>query len=69
MADVIDDEWRREKFNDLDVVLPFSVSKTIQMESYADTDNQRGLPISETKEWNDLGMNDLIESKLQPSMP
>eukprot|EP00345_Euplotes_harpa_P009157 CAMPEP_0168332720 /NCGR_PEP_ID=MMETSP0213-20121227/9128_1 /TAXON_ID=151035 /ORGANISM="Euplotes harpa, Strain FSP1.4" /LENGTH=80 /DNA_ID=CAMNT_0008336803 /DNA_START=53 /DNA_END=295 /DNA_ORIENTATION=- len=56
---IIDDEWRKEKFQDLDIVLPPEISKNFQLQGI-DADAQSRLPLSETKEWNDLSLDELI---------
>ena len=60
MSQIIDDDWRKEKFTDLDIILS---SKTVQAKlniDSADEEIQQRMPITEIKEWTDLGFNELI---------
>ena len=60
MTLLIDDDWRKEKFTDLDIIL---ATKSVQAKLNLDTGDeeaQQRMPITEVKEWNDLGFNELI---------
>jgi hypothetical protein len=62
MTQLIDDDWKKEKFTDLDIILS---SKTVQAKLNIDSGDeeiQQRMPITEVKEWNDLGFNELIMS-------
>jgi len=57
---VIDDEWRGEKFTDLDIILASNtIQKKLSIDQGDDEMNQR-VPITEVREWNDLGVGELI---------
>ena len=62
---VIDDEWRKEKLEDLDIFLPPEINKNFQMQGM-DADSQSRLPFSETKEWTDLSLDELIGKYADP---
>ena len=60
MTQIIDDDWRKERFTDLDIIL---ASKTVQAKlniDSGDEEMQQRMPITEVKEWSDLGFNELI---------
>jgi hypothetical protein len=62
MTQLIDDDWRKEKFTDLDIILS---SKTVQAKLNIDSGDEeilQRMPITEVKEWNDLGFNELVLS-------
>ena len=60
MSQIIDDDWRKEKFTDLDIILS---SKTVQAKLNIDSGDeeiQQRMPITEVKEWNDLGFKHIL---------
>ncbi len=66
MTQIIDDEWRREKFTDLDIIL---LSKTVQTKlnmDQGDEEMQQRIPITEVREWTDTGLNELIAPFTDP---
>ena len=66
MTQIIDDEWRREKFTDLDIIL---LSKTVQTKlnmDQGDEEMQQRIPITEVREWTDPGLNELIAPYTDP---
>ena len=68
MSQIIDDEWRREKFSDLDIILS---SKTVQTKlniDQGDEEGQQRIPITEVREWNDPGLAELILPFTEPSL-
>ena len=70
---IIDDSWRKEKFHNLDIILP---AKIIQENLNTDQNEndpfsggaigkevsagRSNVPIADTKKWDDLSMNELI---------
>ncbi len=68
LSAVIDDEWRAEKFTDLDIIL---ASNTIQRKlsiDNGDEEQAQRMPITEVKEWGDLGVHELIGSWTEPKI-
>eukprot|EP00347_Sterkiella_histriomuscorum_P003427 403364333 len=67
LSQIIDDDWRREKFTDLDIILSTkTVQAKLNMDS-GDEEAQQRVPITEVREWNDLGFNELIASHTESS--
>ena len=68
MSQIIDDEWRKEKFTDLDIILS---SKTVQIKLNLDQNEEEGqqrIPITEVREWADPGFGELITPFTEPSL-
>ena len=69
MSQIIDDEWRKEKFTDLDIILS---SKTVQTKLNLDQNEEEGgaqrIPITEVREWADPGLNELITPFTEPPL-
>ena len=68
MSQIIDDEWRREKFTDLDIILS---SKTVQIKlnmDQGDEEGQQRIPITEVREWADPGLSELITPYTEPNL-
>ena len=68
MSQIIDDEWRREKFTDLDIIVS---SKTVQIKlnmDQGDEESQQRIPITEVKEWVDPGFGELITPFTEPNL-
>ena len=68
MSQIIDDDWRREKFSDLDIILS---SKTVQTKLNLDQGEEEGqqrIPIMEVREWNDPGLSELITPFTEPNI-
>ena len=57
---IIDDDWRREKFTDLDIILSTKIVQSKLNLDTGDEETQQRMPITEVREWNDLGFNELI---------
>ena len=62
LADVIDDDWRRERFTDLDIILSTKIVQSKLNIDNGDEEAQQRMPITEVREWNDLGFSELIGS-------
>ena len=62
LTQIIDDDWRREKFTDLDIILSTKIvqSKLGNLDSANDEEAQQRMPITEVREWGDLGVQELI---------
>jgi len=57
---IIDDEWRKEKFSDLDIVLPVvAINNKMNFDGFDEFDSV-GRMGGEMKEWPDLGQTELI---------
>jgi hypothetical protein len=59
-SDIIDDEWRKEKFEDLDIELPQDLNIKFSMDNADDLENDKCKSIPECKTWADSGTADLI---------
>ncbi|CAI2385572.1 unnamed protein product [Moneuplotes crassus] len=58
-TEIIDDEWRKETLQDLDLVIGSAAINTDMSKNYERDLSQR-LPTTEAKEWNDLSLEELI---------
>lgn len=67
MSEIIDDDWRREKFTDLDIILSSKIVQSKLNMDNGDEDAQQRVPITEVREWNDLGFSELIGAYTEPA--
>ena len=66
MTQVIDDEWRREKFTDLDIIVSNKTVQTKLNMDQGDEEMQQRIPITEVREWTDPGFSELIAPFTDP---
>jgi hypothetical protein len=67
LTQVIDDEWRKEKFTDLDIILTSKIVQTKLNLDQGDEEMQQRIPITEVREWNDVGLQELISQFIDPA--
>ena len=56
LSQIIDDEWRKERFTDLDIILTSKIVQTKLNLDQGDDEMQQRIPITEVREWNDVGL-------------
>eukprot|EP00343_Euplotes_focardii_P009214 CAMPEP_0205824912 /NCGR_PEP_ID=MMETSP0206-20130828/23220_1 /ASSEMBLY_ACC=CAM_ASM_000279 /TAXON_ID=36767 /ORGANISM="Euplotes focardii, Strain TN1" /LENGTH=81 /DNA_ID=CAMNT_0053123471 /DNA_START=36 /DNA_END=281 /DNA_ORIENTATION=- len=61
---IIDDEWRNERLQDLDIVIGANVLTQDIKENF-ERDAARA-PTNDIKDWNDLGLEELISKYTDP---
>ena len=59
-SDIIDDEWRKEKFDDLDIALPHDLNIKFSIDNSDELESDKFKSIAECKTWADNGAADLI---------
>jgi hypothetical protein len=63
---LIDEDWRRERLTDLDIILSTKIVQSKLNIDTGDEEAQHRMPITEVREWNDLGFNELIAHYTDP---
>jgi len=69
LTSIIDEEWRRQTLKgifyifhslELDIKLPANLNNKFNVEANNESENRRGNLNPETKDWPDLGINELV---------